>query len=137
MTGHCVSNVSRFLNQNSCSECKVFLSHPKLYPHLIKLSGRGAKRDAKIAQTVPAQTEPWPEDLILGPASRWLAFALYDTTDENLVRHSCCFLRDKIKEKQGSNLLSLCVALSPTLRLCAQIRYLGDRTEMRLLCAPS
>ena len=72
---------------------------------------------------VHTQTESWPEDPILGLASRRLAFALYDTTDENLARHSCCFLRDKIKEKQGSNLLlSLCVALSPTLRLCAQIK---------------
>ena len=46
-------------------------------------------------------------------------------------------MRDKIKEKQGSNLLSLCVALSPTLRLCAQIKISRrqNRDDETPLCA--
>ena len=122
---------------------KVFLSHLKLYPHLIKWAER-RRRKAKPQNVlgtsgyiVHTQTESWPEDPILGLASRRLAFALYDTTDENLARHSCCFLRDKIKEKQGSNLLlTLCVALSPTLRLCPQIKISWRQNRDRAsLCA--
>ena len=94
---------------------KVFLSHLKLYiwSNRAERQRRKARR-WENPQHVTAQTESWPEDPILG---------LVWHTDENLVRHSCCFLRDEIKEKQGSNLLlTLCVALSPTLRLCAQIK---------------